>query len=159
MNFSNQRAPWKCMAVFSAFFPLIVDYIDIPCMHSTVRKVCHKYNSLFRVTDLFRENTMRWLQGTPSSMSRGNSTLSLGPSCQGPSLWGHLLSTVYLCSLGPFWIGTIFAQCPDLLREQNWANGRLCPPIFPLPRADGFAPAPENWNKRGRNRATGIKVD
>lgn len=130
-------------------------------MHSTVRKACHKYNSLFRVTDPFRENATRWLQGTPSSMSRDNSTLSLGPAAQDPPSGDHLLSTVYpgLCSLGPFWIGSIFAQFPDLFREQNWANGRLCPPIFPLPRADGFATAPENWNERGRNRATGIKVD
>lgn len=140
------------MTIFSAFLPLIVDYIGIACMYSTVRKVCHKYDSLSRVTDPFRENTRG-----------GYRELHLpGPEATVPSLWapaarplplgGHLLSTVHLglCSLGPFWIGSIFAQFSDLPRKQNWTNGRLCFPIFPLPRADAFATAPENWNERGR---------
>lgn len=141
-NFSNQLAPWKCTVIFSAFSPLIVDYNGITCTHSTVRKVCHKYNSLFRVTDPFRENATRWLQGTPSSMSRDNSTLSLGPAAQAPPSgvtccplctlafvpWGHSGLRVILLSFQTF-SGNRTGQMEDYAIQSS-----LCPEQMALPQ-------------------------
>lgn len=130
------------MTIFSAFFPLIVDYIGIACMHSTVRKVCHKYDSLSRVTDPFRENTRGGYRElhlpcpeptVPSLWAPAARPLPLGVTCCPLCTlafvpWGHSGLGVSLLSFQTF-PGNRTGQMEDYAFQSS-----LCPEKMPLPQ-------------------------
>lgn len=129
------------MTIFSTFFPLIVDYIGIACMHSTVRKVCHKYDSLSRVTDPFRENTRGGYRElhlpcpeatVPSLWAPAARPLPLGSPVvhcvPWPLFLGAILDWEYLCSVFRPSQGTELDKWKTMLSNLPSAQSRcLCP--------------------------------